>query len=178
MQLNRMKREKKNYRRSFLALLLCMFLASNLAAQSPDNQGRKITFRCEKEKLHKALAEIERLSGYYRVQYVMNDVSPYTVSVNLQNESMENAVKQLLKDTPLKYEISNRFIQVFNPKTGSNRKSQGNTLRGVVYDETGEPLIGVTVRNKESKEGTVTDLNGEFSLPAMGGEIAPFYFLT
>lgn len=171
MQLHEVKREAKHYGRSVLTLLLCVFMANNLAAQSPGNQGKRITFQCENEKLHKALSEVERLSGYYRVQYVMDDVAPYTVNVNLQNESAENAVRQLLKSTPLKYTISNRFIEVFNPirKKQANTQQSG-TIRGSVYDDAGEPLIGVTVRNKATKEGTVTDFNGAFSLNARGGK--------
>lgn len=152
-------------------MLLCLFWAGSLAAQSPGNQGKKISFRCEQEKLHKALDEVERLSGYYRMQYVMEDVAPYKVSADLKGETVENAVKQLLKGTPLKYEINGRFVQVFHPEAASRKggKSGGNAVRGHVYDEDGEPLVGVTVRNKDNKEGTVTDLNGAFSLPARGG---------
>ena len=37
-------------------------------------------------------------------------------------------------------------------------------LKGIVRDDTDEPLIGATVMVKDSNEGTVTDIDGAFSL--------------
>ena len=43
--------------------------------------------------------------------------------------------------------------------------AQSHTISGTVVDkETGETLIGVTVLDKHSKKGTLTDVNGRFSL--------------
>ena len=39
------------------------------------------------------------------------------------------------------------------------------TIGGSVVDaENGEPLVGVTIQTMDTKSGTVTDLNGQFSL--------------
>lgn len=48
-------------------------------------------------------------------------------------------------------------------------QTQGTTIKGTVVDETGEPLIGATVRpvGKETS-GTVTDIEGNFELRAAG----------
>lgn len=42
-------------------------------------------------------------------------------------------------------------------------------VSGIVIDEDGEPIIGASVRVKGSEKGTVTDINGQFSLPVSGG---------
>lgn len=42
--------------------------------------------------------------------------------------------------------------------------SQTKTINGIITNEEGEPLIAATVRNISGSEGTITDLNGEFSL--------------
>ena len=81
-------------------------------AQPNPRESRKITYQCTNQPLHKALSEVERLSGYYRIQYVMADVEPYTVTVSMKNQTISQAVAQLLKSTPLKYEVSERFVQV------------------------------------------------------------------
>lgn len=41
-----------------------------------------------------------------------------------------------------------------------------NKVTGTVIDDKGDPIIGATVRVNGSKEGTVTDLDGHFSLSA------------
>ena len=40
----------------------------------------------------------------------------------------------------------------------------GRTVRGTIVDETGEPVIGVNVRVKDTTIGAITDLDGKFSL--------------
>lgn len=47
---------------------------------------------------------------------------------------------------------------------------QANIVKGQVIDGNGDPIIGATVQVKGSKTGSVTDLDGNFSLNACPGE--------
>ena len=51
------------------------------------------------------------------------------------------------------------------PATVMQQQQQGNTLRGVVVDDTKQPLPGVTVALKGSTRKTTTDINGVFAMP-------------
>lgn len=42
--------------------------------------------------------------------------------------------------------------------------AQKITVRGYVDDETGEPLIGATVMEKGTSNGTATDIDGNFTI--------------
>ena len=42
-------------------------------------------------------------------------------------------------------------------------------IHGTVVDETGEGVIGATVREKDSTNGTATDLDGNFTLKVEAG---------
>ncbi len=49
-------------------------------------------------------------------------------------------------------------------------QAQKGFLRGTVFDgETGEPLIGAVVFRQGTTDGTVTDFNGNYSLPLQAG---------
>lgn len=48
---------------------------------------------------------------------------------------------------------------------------QMRTISGVVTDARGEVLIGVNVATKNGKKGTITDLNGSFSIQVTSGDI-------
>jgi len=48
------------------------------------------------------------------------------------------------------------------------------TVSGTVYDETGEPLPGVTIQVKGSTDGTATDINGKYSLNVPNGTVLVF----
>lgn len=48
--------------------------------------------------------------------------------------------------------------------------AQNNTVKGVVKDATGEPIVGASVVVKGMTQGTVTDVNGNFSLDCKPGQ--------
>ncbi len=54
---------------------------------------------------------------------------------------------------------------------------QTGVVKGQVLDQTGEPVIGATVRVKGSQTGTVTDLEGRFSLNANAGATLEITFI-
>lgn len=162
---------KKARLRAKAFALLGVLALSVMPIQAQDNGGKDktITLSYENRKLGDMLDELQRQSDYYRIQYVVGDVSPYTVSGNVSNMTVEQAVRNLIKDTPLSIEVKGNFIHVFNPQ---HTTTGGNLIKGRVYDRDGEPLIGVTVRNTDTGAATVTDVNGAFSLqqrPGTGG---------
>lgn len=57
----------------------------------------------------------------------------------------------------------------------SIQQQKGNTIQGIVVDQNGEPIIGASVRVKGSKNGTVTDLDGKFTLPNAYGRVEISY---
>ena len=71
----------------------------------------------------------------------------------------------------LKTYILNYWTRPPRYDVGNNDLS--NTVSGIVTDENGEPLPGATVMIKGSTIGTVTDLDGKYSLaiPAGGGDL-------
>ena len=59
---------------------------------------------------------------------------------------------------------------------GPNAVEQARPVKGHVVDETGEPLIGVTVRVLGTNGGVVTDINGDFSVNAAPGQQLQFSY--
>lgn len=48
--------------------------------------------------------------------------------------------------------------------------AQQKMIKGSVKDETGQPLIGVTIQVKGTSMGTVTDAKGNFSIDVPAGD--------
>lgn len=53
----------------------------------------------------------------------------------------------------------------------------GQTIRGRITDTNGEALIGVTVLNEKTQGGTITDIDGNFSLAASRGDVLTIQML-
>ncbi len=71
-----------------------------------------------------------------------------------------------LLSAPLSYSVyaedgvSNTMVQVV---------TQTKTVKGTIIDESGEPLIGVSIVVKGTSTGTITDFNGNFSIDLPAG---------
>ena len=50
----------------------------------------------------------------------------------------------------------------------SEAVQQNRTVTGVVKDATGEPMIGVTIQVKGTGDGTITDIDGKYTLNVSG----------
>jgi hypothetical protein len=64
-------------------------------------------------------------------------------------------------------------------KTQATASIQQQTVKatGVIIDNTGEPLIGVSVKVQGTNTGTITDLDGKFSIDTPKGAILEFSFI-
>ena len=61
---------------------------------------------------------------------------------------------------------------------GIETVQQANTkVKGTIVDETGEPMIGVSVKVLANNTGTITDLNGKFSIDAPKGSTIEISFI-
>lgn len=118
--------------------VVCLGVSGVLSAQ------QSVSFRLEKVNLKQALQVLKEKTG---VNFVYNtkDVDDRTiVSANVDNRSVEEALKLLLDQTSYVYE---RVKDYFLIKKGNKAVAPDlRTVRGIVRDENGQPLPGVNVR--------------------------------
>lgn len=89
-------------------------------------------------------------------------------NISIQEKTLGEALTAIGKQAKLNFRQVNEVIAVTDAK-GKDDKSveviiYEKTLQGKVTDENGEPLIGATVRVPGTQIGTITDVEGNFSL--------------
>ena len=62
-------------------------------------------------------------------------------------------------------------------KTSAATQQVGSTVKGVVKDQKGDPLIGVSVVVKGQRQGTVTDMDGNYVIKADPGQTLVFSYV-
>lgn len=120
--------------------------------------------------LEKALNEIARQSSY-SVVYNDADIDPAkVVTINANQEKFGVVMSRLLKNTNISYAVRDKHLVLYTggAKAEQNEVQQKKTIKGIVTDETGEPLIGVNVLLVGTMNGTITDVNGEYSIQVPG----------
>lgn len=60
------------------------------------------------------------------------------------------------------------------PKVIVNNTQQTTKVQGTVVDENGDPMIGVTIKVKNGSTGSITDLDGHFSINVKAGTLLVF----
>jgi len=91
------------------------------------------------------------------------------VSVSVSNKNIETILKELSSKTGLVYSISGKQITISmsqqKPKVQQSSKSNKRSLTGYVRDaDTKEPLIGVSIVEKGTRAGTITNADGVFNI--------------
>ena len=132
--------------------------------------SQNITLKTGNVTVKEAMEQLKKSSGY---SFVFSSVDVNTqkrVSVSLQDASIEEAVEQILKGQDgLNYEVKGKKIII---QKVVNRASDTKVeVKGKIVDINGEPIIGATVKEKGTSNGTITDFDGNFILETNSGSI-------
>ncbi len=144
----------------FRALLILLFV--NLFATTAFAQ---ITLSTSNSTLGAAIKQIQSQSNY---QFFYNDkLSSVSVnSLNVENASIEKVLSGLLSNTPISFKVEDNIIYLSESTNndGVQQDIQKRSVKGIVTDAFGEPLIGVSILVKGTTNGTITNIDGEYSI--------------
>ena len=156
--------------RLIVSKILLMFLllsAGNVwmgVQLSAQEQNKKFSVKVENVALKEAI-EIIKKQGNYSFLIRNNDIDlTKKVSVNVNNGTINNVMEQLLAGTGISYEVNGNRVIIFHAVTPPNNQGKSFLLKGRVVDPTGEGVIGANVKMQNSTDGTITDMDGNFSL--------------
>lgn len=139
---------------------------SNLTAQQTNNY---VTIDFTEIPLSEAIRKLEQASEYRFFYDAAKIDMNQPVSLHVQNRALPAAIASMLKPTPVDYQITRKQIALFPRHTESHDKTQKRLISGKVTDNRGEPVIGANIVEKGTTNGTVTDLDGKFSLSVQPG---------
>jgi len=141
----------------------------------------KITLNLENATLKQAMDEISMLTDLkvaYSQEFV-NHQAPVTLKAN--NLDLDKALRQMLKNTDIGYKITDKEILLFNLKTILPKEAPAprvRTVEGEVLEKsTGAPMIGVSISTEDNKTGTITDLDGKFTIQVPENEALHFRYI-
>lgn len=139
-----------------------LFLASQMTISA-----QNVSFSTNKVTLKSAFEKIEKASKY-KIAYNSSQLDANrSVTLSKTSGDVFGMLTQLLKGTNCTYEMEGNYI-IIKPFRKNQTSGKKVKVRGVIKDETGEPIIGATIRVKGHSEGTVSDFDGNFSLDVTG----------
>ncbi|MEN8226813.1 MAG: SusC/RagA family TonB-linked outer membrane protein [Bacteroidota bacterium] len=142
-----------------LVLILTSIFALTIQA-SVFSQARKISIEANGETIRQVMQEIETKSDY---RFFYNDQLANLeerVDFVADNITEFEAIERLFEGQDLTFQLMENNLVLIMPTSLARQTN----VTGVVTDESGMILIGVTVVEKGTTNGVITDLNGRYRI--------------
>ena len=157
--------------------LLCCSIG---LAQATNSYAQKATvsLNMQNQTVQSVLDEIENqseFSFFFNTRHV--DLNR-RVSVNTKNSNVFKVLDNVFAGTNVRYSVVDKKIILSTESVSVPDVQQQNkkTVSGIVKDENGEPIIGANVVEKGTTNGTVTDMDGKYTLTVtLGGSLQISY---
>ena len=170
---------KLNYRKniiqmtriSLLYLLFIMFTLNCFAATGYAESAR-MSINIDKPNLKEAIVEIKNQTEFdFLYSKEIEPLYHSTEIVMVEDGTIEEVLNQLFTNSQIDYEIVDKTIILKPGKIVSESTKgvgqQSITVSGTVADNT-DPLPGVNVTVKGTTTGTITDIDGKYSIRVPG----------
>ena len=153
---------KKVFKHKICVTTFLLLLLMNLSFVHA--QTIKLSLNRQNASFEEIFNEIEEKTGYKFV-YKTSDIDRNErTSIQETNLDLNEILRNLFRSKRnISFRISNKHIALF--------KTQIKAVSGTVLDSQGEPVIGANVIIKGTTNGTITDVDGKFSMEATEGDI-------
>ncbi len=138
-------------------------------ANNSYSQKAKLSIKFSNARLVEVLDQIEAQSEFYFLYNEKLVDTDRIVTIDVSNQSISEILKTLFSGSDVEYNIVDRKI-VLAPTSIKTELlvNNGSLVKGVVKDAEGMPVPGVSVVIKGTTNGTITDINGHYSINVPG----------
>lgn len=162
--LKTIKRETNYVSQEILRIMKISFLlmvATILqVSASVYSQKTKLNFSLENTTVKEVLEEVERQSEF---TFFYNDAKldvTKKISLDVRDKNIKDVLDKVLNKGEVVYEIVDKHIILRKAKSQTGKKK----VTGIVTDKKGNTLPGVSVMEKGTDNGVVTDVNGKYTI--------------
>jgi TonB-linked SusC/RagA family outer membrane protein len=158
---------------TFSQLLIALILSSVAYSKSTNAQilDKIVSVTIQQPNLEGALKVIEKSAGVKFVYSKSIIKTDKQVSYNGTAKRLDEVLNSILPNE-ISYQLindrivlSNKKVVDSNPQPVHQAATQQVPVKGKVVSDKGEELIGVSITVKGTTTGTITDVNGNFTLP-------------
>ncbi len=153
-----------------ISIVLTLVGTIGVFASNSYSQEAKISLKLNNVTIKELFNEIGKQSefSFWYSNKELDDSD--IISVSVSNQTIGSILDIALKNQSLEYYIKDRVVVIYKPQVGSSDnkiESEANQqiiVKGKVTDVSGEPIPGVNVIEKGTTSGTVTNIDGEYSI--------------
>lgn len=160
-----------------ITIFLLFLAVFQLHAVYTFSQETVVSLKTNEMSLKEIFNEVEQRTDYL-FNYLDRDVAGVRSEINVEEGNINEILSQALRNTNLTYSVNGRYITISKADSKNNQQvNPGVSISGVVIDNNDEPLIGVSVVNKNTGKASITDIDGKFSIQAAIGNILELSYI-
>lgn len=148
-----------------LAVLLVIWIAGLNAVRAQQSQ-QTIAVNFRNATVQQVFTWLDNHTQYDFVYNNSQIESLPRVSMQMSRTTVVDVVKHCLRNSSLSYQIRGNMVVIRPADEIKKGTEEAVQFSGVVYDENGLPLAGVSVVLKQASRGAVTGPDGKFTLKA------------
>lgn len=141
-----------------IIILCCALSSMPLLAQN----SNKVTINSENISIEQALIEVQKQTSK-SISFNSSSLPGGGNLLNINNKPLEEALTEILRGSGFSFIIKGDYIMIV-PESEVEKAKQSKSVSGRIVDSKGEALIGVTILEKGTTNGTVTDFDGNYTL--------------
>lgn len=149
----------KSPKHLFEMILLLLFVCISVSAQ-------KVSIDYKQRPLDQVFTDLKNKTGYEFIYQKKILIGEKAVTLNMSNVSFNEVLDRIFMNRELGYDIIKKTVVIH--KAERARQSFKKTITGQIVDFNGEPLPGASIRIKGTKEGTISNGEGKFSIAIDG----------
>ena len=153
---------------SLRVVFLLFFLCFSLANAGAGQDHRLHPDQAERKTLLAHFKAIEKETGYAFIypKEILPALSQ-EVALDVAGQDIRKILPALFADTPLTYEVNGKQVVVEKKKESPStprKETKGRTVSGTITDTQGVPVTGADVIENGTSNGTISDIDGKFTL--------------
>ncbi|WP_423128570.1 TonB-dependent receptor [Gaoshiqia sp. Z1-71] len=161
---------KKTFMHMKLTCVIFLLAILQSFAGATYSQTATVSLRLNNSSVKNVLLTIENQTDFYFLYSSKVIDADRKVSIDMDKARIPDILDVVFAGTNVNYTIEGRQIVLSaNGQTVSSFSGQQRSITGKVTDSSGQPLPGVTVLIKGTTMGTVTDLDGNYTLSVPSG---------
>ena len=148
-------------------------------AVNPVTQQKLINLSMKDVTLKEVMWEIEKQTDFVFAYNATDLEKVGKISIDVENKTVEDALKICLKNTKLTYVLQQNIIVIKQEGQQSTLEIKKITVKGKVMDRDSVPLPGVTILVKGTNVGVISDANGNYliTIPNVTNPVLVFSFI-
>ncbi|MDR2917929.1 MAG: TonB-dependent receptor [Tannerella sp.] len=159
-----MKKEPKFLRIMRISTFLLFLCVFTTFANKTSSQNARVNINRNNLTISEFIDQVEKQTDYLFV-YSKSELNVNeNISVNVGKKTVAQCLNEAFNESGVQYAFENDYIVLTRKASPVAVAQQGRTVTGIVYDSSGETVIGANVIIKGTANGTITDIDGNFTL--------------